>query len=214
MQVLVRGGDQAGVIGFGHRAALAFTPAVDADPVEQAAPAAGLEAHQPGHRYPPGALAGHRGPPGCSRGGPRSGPSAGAGSARPRPQSRSTPRSPPLASYLRPGHGPPRGDRVLVALRGPVHRDLRGEPDPVQQIGGAPQRVPHVEQPADQRGDPGQCPPLVLTPAPGRRAALQRRPQPLQLRWHSAGTPPRPALSRPARPRRRPASAAATHTPS
>ena len=47
MQFLVRGGDQASVIGFGHRAALALAPAVDADPVEQVAPAAGLEAYQP-----------------------------------------------------------------------------------------------------------------------------------------------------------------------
>src|SRR5712692_4371088 len=30
-------------------------------------------------------------------------------------------RSPPLASYLRPGHGPPRRDGPLVALRGPAH---------------------------------------------------------------------------------------------
>ena len=47
MQLAVRGGDQAGVIGFGHRAALALAPAVDADPVEQVTPAAGLKAYQP-----------------------------------------------------------------------------------------------------------------------------------------------------------------------
>ena len=47
MQFLVRGGDQAGVIGFGHRAALALAAAVDADPVEQVAPRAGPQAHQP-----------------------------------------------------------------------------------------------------------------------------------------------------------------------
>ena len=56
MQLLVRGGDQARVVGFGHRAALALAPAVDADPVEQAAPRAGLEAHQPCHRYPSGSF--------------------------------------------------------------------------------------------------------------------------------------------------------------
>ena len=69
-----------------------------------------------------------RGRPGSGRGAPRSGPSAGAGSARPRPRSTHTPRSPPLASHLRPGHRPPRRDRVLVALRGPVHRHLRASP--------------------------------------------------------------------------------------
>jgi hypothetical protein len=35
-----------------------------------------------------------------------------------------------------------------------------------------PQGVPDVEQPAGQRGDPGQGPPLILIPAPHRRAAV------------------------------------------
>ena len=35
MQLVVRGGDQASVVGFGHRAALALAPAVDADPVDR-----------------------------------------------------------------------------------------------------------------------------------------------------------------------------------
>ena len=69
MQFLVRGGDQAGVIGFGHRAALALAAAVDADPVEQVTPRAGLQAHQARDRYPARALAAdrdHRGvPAGC-----------------------------------------------------------------------------------------------------------------------------------------------------
>ena len=59
MQLVVRGGDQASVVGFGHRAALALAPAVDADPVEQVAPRAGPQAHQPRDRYPPRALPGH-----------------------------------------------------------------------------------------------------------------------------------------------------------
>ena len=59
MELVVRGGDQAGVIGFGHGPALAFAAAVDADPVEEAAARAGLEADQACHRDPPGALAGH-----------------------------------------------------------------------------------------------------------------------------------------------------------
>src|SRR5208283_4601133 len=75
-----------------------------------------------------------------------------------------------------------RGDLRLIALGGPVHRDLRGIPDAVQQVRGAPQRVPDMEQPADQRGDPGQRPPLILTPPPRGRAAVQRGPQPGQLR--------------------------------
>ena len=78
MQFLVRGGDQAGVIGFGHRAALAFAAAVDADPVEQVAPAAGLEAHQPGHRHPPRPLAADRDHGGV----PAAGPGPGLGRAQ------------------------------------------------------------------------------------------------------------------------------------
>jgi len=45
MQLLVRGGDQAGVIGFGQGAAFALAAGVDAGPVEEPAarpgPAAG-----------------------------------------------------------------------------------------------------------------------------------------------------------------------------
>ena len=47
LQLVMRGGDQASVVGFGHRAALALAPAVDADPVEQVAPRPRLQAHQP-----------------------------------------------------------------------------------------------------------------------------------------------------------------------
>ncbi len=137
----MRGGDQAGVIGFGHRAALALAPAVDADPVEQAAPRAGLAGTPVPPPRPARSPCRTRGPPGSARGAPRSAPSAGAGSARPRPRSTHTPRSPPLASYLRPGHRPPRRDRVLIALRRPVHRHLRAEPQPVQQERRPAQRV-------------------------------------------------------------------------
>ncbi len=52
MQLVVRGGDQAGVVGFGHRAALALAPAVDAGPVEQAGPRTGPVAGQSRHRDP------------------------------------------------------------------------------------------------------------------------------------------------------------------
>ena len=93
-----------------------------------------------------------------------------------------------------------------------MHRDLRGEPDPVQQVRGAAQGVADMEQPADQRGDPLQRPPLILSPAPGGRALVQRSPQPGQLRRRPAGTPPRPRPSRPAPLCRRLASAAATDT--
>jgi hypothetical protein len=64
------------------------------------------------------------------------GPAGARAPARTRPQNRSTPRSAPLIS---PGPSPrsaaPPGDLGLIALRGPVHRDLRGEPQPVQQVG-------------------------------------------------------------------------------
>jgi len=60
MQLLVRGGDQAGVVRFGHRAALALAAAVNAHPVEQVPAGTGLEADQARYRDPPRALAGHR----------------------------------------------------------------------------------------------------------------------------------------------------------
>ena len=52
-----------------------------------------------------------------------------------------------------------------------------------------------VAQPPDQRGDPGQGPPLILGPAPGGGALLQRCPQPRQL---GAGQPA-PAATGPCR---------------
>ena len=118
-------------------------------------PARRAAAHQPRDRHPPRALAAGRDHGGM----PAAGPGAGlrrAGSARPRPRSRSTPRSSPLASYLRPRLPPPGGDLRLIPLRRPVHRDLRGSPDAVQQVRRAAQRVPDMEQPADQRRDPGR----------------------------------------------------------
>ena len=60
MQLLVRGGDQAGVIGFGHGPALALAAPVHTHPVEQAAPGVRPEAHQAGYRHPARSLAGHR----------------------------------------------------------------------------------------------------------------------------------------------------------
>ena len=56
-----------------------------------------------------------------------------------------------------------------------------GEPHPVQQVGHAPQRVGHAEQAGGQRRDPGQRPPLVLVPAEGGRAGIQRRTEPGEL---------------------------------
>ena len=141
-------------------------------------------------------------------------PPSGNDSASRRTRSTHTPRSPPLASYLRPGHRPPLRDRLLVALRGPVHRDLRAVyPSRCSRYDVPAQRVPDMEQPPDQRADPLQGPPLVLSPAPYRRACFQRGPQPLQLHPAPAGTPPRPGPWRPGRPSRPPASAAATRTP-
>ena len=87
-----------------------------------------------------------------------------------------SPCSPPY-----PRSGPPRGDLRLIALRRPVRGHLRAEPDPVQQVRHAAQRVAHVEQPGDQRGGPGQRPPLVLIPAGCGRARIQRGTQPGQL---------------------------------
>jgi hypothetical protein len=46
MELVVRGGDQAGVIGFGHGPALAFPAGVHADLVEEPAARTRLEADQ------------------------------------------------------------------------------------------------------------------------------------------------------------------------
>lgn len=57
-----------------------------------------------------------------------------AGRSRPlRPRSRRTPRSPPGGFYLLPGHLPPRGDGLLVALGGGSVRHLHAVAHPVQQ---------------------------------------------------------------------------------
>ena len=146
---------------------------MDAEAVEEPARLAGLEAGHPGDRQ----AAGVPGDP-DDRGVPAGRPGAGLGpasvTARLRPRSRSTRRSAPLASYLRPGRRPPGRDRVLVALERAVRRDLRAEAEAVQQERHPAQRVGDAGQPLDQRGDPGQGPPLVLLPAVGRRAGLQR----------------------------------------
>ena len=84
MQLLVRGGDQAGLIGFGHTAALALASPVHPHPVEQAAPRLSLEADQPRDRHAPGSLAGHPDHVGAAR----SGPWVAAGSGPLRPRSR------------------------------------------------------------------------------------------------------------------------------
>jgi len=56
IQLMVRGGHQASVIGFGHAAALARASAVDTYPVEQAAPRIRPDAGQPRHGHPARAL--------------------------------------------------------------------------------------------------------------------------------------------------------------
>ena len=209
----MRGGDQAGVVRFGHAAALALAAAVDPDPVEVPARLRPEADHACCDTA--GAFPGHYGH-GMR---PQAGPGAGfwwpQGSHLVLEAEKGAPRSPPLASKLDPGHVPPGRDRGLVAFGGAVYRDLRGEPDPVQQIRRAAQRVPDVEQPPDQGGHPLQRPPLILTPAvrrpgpyPAQRAAGPAAPP-------TAGMLPRPApLGCQRQPgAARPASAAATGTP-
>ncbi len=64
----------------------------------------------------------------------------------------------------------------------------RGEPEPVQQVRGATQRIWHAEEPREQRRDPGQRPPLVFIPPVDGRVGVQG----------GAAVPadPRPACSR------------------
>jgi hypothetical protein len=92
MQLLVRGGDQPGVIGFGHAAALALAPPVHPHPVEQAAPRLSLEADQPRDRHPPRSLAGHPDHRGVAAGSP------GPGLGRPQVLARFV-----LEAQIRPG---------------------------------------------------------------------------------------------------------------
>ena len=72
-ELIVRGGDQAGVVRFGHAAPLAFAAAVDADPVEEPAPAAGPEADHACCGYPSGAFPGHHGHGGAAAARPGAG---------------------------------------------------------------------------------------------------------------------------------------------
>ena len=75
MKLMVRGGDQARVVGFGHGPALAFAAGVQADPVEEPAAGTGPVAGHPRRRYSPGAFPGHHG----DGGGAAAGPGAGLG---------------------------------------------------------------------------------------------------------------------------------------
>ena len=180
---------------------------MDADPVEQAAPRAGLEAHQARHRDPPGALAGHP---------DHRGPAAG----RPGPRLRRAQVLPGLVlkAHVRPS---PPLDRQVTARRAAIASSSRSAARCTGTCGEKPSRcsrkrrppsVPaDMEQPPDQSGDPFQGPPLVLSPARYRRAGFQRGPQPLQLRPARHAAPPGPRDASAAS--RRPASAAATRTP-
>ena len=73
MKLLVRGGDQAGVIGFGQAAAFALAAGVDADPVEEPAALPGPVAGHACCGDPPGAFPGHHGHRGVAAPGPGSG---------------------------------------------------------------------------------------------------------------------------------------------
>ena len=93
----------------------------------------------------------------------------------PASSSKQTPRrSAPLASCLGPGHRPPLRDRGLVALDGPVDRDLGRVAEAVQRERHPPRRAGDPEQAVGQRRRAGQGPALVLVPAVRGRARLQR----------------------------------------
>ena len=73
MKLGVRGGDQAGVVSFGHRAALALAPGVDAGPVEEPAAGTRPKAGHSCHGHPPGAFPGHQHHRGMAAVGPGAG---------------------------------------------------------------------------------------------------------------------------------------------
>jgi len=68
MELVVRGGDQACVVGFGHAAALALAPGMHADPVEEPLRAPGLKQVIPAAGTP-GAFPGHHGDGGAAAAG-------------------------------------------------------------------------------------------------------------------------------------------------
>ncbi len=205
MQLLVRGGDQASVIGFGHRAALALAPAVDTDPVEQVTPAAGLRHTSPATDTPEPL------PQTVTTGvWPRRAQVRAFGGRRFCPASSSkTIHAPAAAASLEPSPT----SRPATRRSSPHHAPQPGAPGPAgcTRSGAAGTRCPaacsgHGTAP-DQRRDPGQRPPLVLTPPqaagprPARPAAGPAAPRP------AATAPPGPmdakAASPPARQRRR-----------
>ncbi len=61
MKLLVRGGDQFGVIGFGHGPAFALAAGADADPAGEPAAGTGPVAGHACCGHPPGAFPGHHG---------------------------------------------------------------------------------------------------------------------------------------------------------
>src|SRR2546430_8377036 len=77
---------------------------------------------------------------------------------------------------------------------------------------GTPQRVSHVEEPADQHGDPRQGPPLV-SPAVFGRTARQFGTQPIQLNVAEPAGRPARTPSTPTPNPHRPATGDATDRP-
>jgi hypothetical protein len=74
--------------------------------------------------------------------------------------------------WRRPALGLPLQDRLLVALRGPTHRALRGEPQIAQQRPHVRDAEGVAELALDQRGHPRQRPELGGKPV-GHRALQQ-----------------------------------------
>ena len=73
MELVVRGGDKAGVVGFGQGPAFALAAGVDAGPVEEPAAGTGLVAGHARYRDPPGAFPGYHGHRGVAAAGPGAG---------------------------------------------------------------------------------------------------------------------------------------------
>ena len=183
MQLLVRGGQQGGVVGLGQAAALSTPPAVHDQPAVQVPAVPGPVGEQPGHRDPARAPCPTPARPGCARAGPRSAPGAGAGSP---PASSSKQIHPPCrAASLAPS---PRSPRATRRWR-PRRARPRGGPGPAgSSRSDAADTTPRAgcrdpEQAVDQRGDPGQGPPLIgpVGPVLGGRAPVQLVGEPVEL---------------------------------
>ena len=192
MPLVVRGGDQAGVAGFGHRAALALAPVAGASPAGQAGPRAGLGAGQPRDRDLARALTGHPHHRGVATGAPV----RAFGRRRSCPASPSKHKHAPVAAASL--EASPRSARAR--RRSPAHPARRpgGRAPAGHSRAGAADtrsRAGHTGRGTAGRSawPPAPAPTADPGPTPRRPGRPPARPATAHAAPRSAGTPPPPA---------------------